>query len=450
MLFNGCSTGFFANRKINIGIIGFGRVANSMDLPLTIKYTDKCVFTAVADVDSNRCRFGKERIEKYYRKRPEGLQIPVKTYADYRELLADPSIDAVMICVPDHWHAIIATDAVMAGKHIWLQKPFTQTIEEGRVLRDLAIKHGTVMQIASWQRSRPQFARVCELALNGRIGEIKKVEVGCGLDRPGGSSAVQAVPANLDYDTWLGPTDASAPYNETRVHAQDLRRINSRPGWIQLEPYGWGMITNWGAHQIDVAQWGLGMDDSGPESVEGTCSWMPTSGGRLWNVHTKYDLHFSYNGGKTDVNVSDKYPMGIKFIGEKGEWLYCMRGESVTPSDPKDSTSGKMMPLMASDKKLLDPIVDASARRVRTSNDHWLNWLEAVASLDPKATVTNAWEAHRSATACNLGYMCMKSGRRIEWDAKNEKCLTAEVLPMMKPFARGAYNLSRAYAGLKV
>ena len=176
---------------------------------------------------------------------------------------------------------------------------------------------------------------------------------------------------------------------------------------------------------------------------------MSTAGGKLWNVHTKYDLHYSYNGGKTDVNVSDRYPMGIKFIGEKGDWLYCMRGESVTASDPKDAKAGQMLPLMASDKKLLAPLTDPSAVRVHTSGDHWLDWLDAVRAEDPSATATNASAAQRSATACSLGHMCMKTGKKIVWDAKAEKCLTPEALPLMKPFARGKFNLDRACAWLE-
>ena len=440
--FNGCATRFVANNKINIGVIGYGRIAHGMDVPCTIKYTDRCRFTAVCDLDSKRREYGAQCIKAHYAKLLGEIDAPVKQYADYRELLADPSIDAVMLCIPDHWHAIIATDAVLAGKHIYLQKPFTQTIEEGRVLRDLAMMRGTVLQVGSWQRSKPQYELVCNLVQQGRIGDVVRVEVGCGLDKEGGRSVAEPVPENLDYDTWLGPTPGPevTPYNWTRVHNQDIKHINDRPGWIQLEPYGWGMITNWGAHQIDVAQWALGMDDYGPDSVEGTCERMSTAGGKLWNVHTKYDLHYSYNNGKTDVNVSDKYPMGIKFIGEKGDWLYCMRGESVTASDPKDAKAGEMMPLMASDKRLLEALPEMQ--------DHFENWLEAIACNDPKFTKTNAWTAQRSATACTLGYMCMKTGKKICWDPKNEKLLTSEAEYLMKPFARGKFNLDRAYAAL--
>jgi predicted dehydrogenase len=188
MLFNGCSTGFLACRKINIGVVGFGRIAHSMDVPLTIKYTDRCRFTAVCDLDAKRRAYGAKFIRDWYAKNA-GETAEVREYADYHAMFADPSIDAVMLCVPDHWHAILATDAILAGKHIWLQKPFTQTIEEGRILADLAKKYNRVVQVGSWQRSVRQFALVCELVRNGRIGDVRKVEVGIGCDREGGIAA---------------------------------------------------------------------------------------------------------------------------------------------------------------------------------------------------------------------------------------------------------------------
>ena len=447
MLFNGCATGFIACRKINIGVVGFGRIAHSMDVPLTIKYTDRCRFTAVCDLDAKRRAYGAKFIRDWYAKNA-GETAEVREYADYHAMFADPSIDAVMLCVPDHWHAILATDAILAGKHIWLQKPFTQTIEEGRILADLAKKYNRVVQVGSWQRSVRQFALVCELVRNGRIGDVKQVEIGIGCDREGGIAAAEPVPKTFDYKTWLGPTDPTAPYNWTRCHNQDLKHIDDRPGWIQLAPYGWGMITNWGAHHLDIAQWGLGMDNSGPESVRGTCEWMKTDGGKLWNVHTHYDLHYSYNKGRTDVHVCDKFPMGIKFIGEKGEWLYCMRGAAVTASDPKSSTDGKMKPLMASDIKLAEPIAKPEVK-LNTSADHWLNWLEGIAREDPSFTVTNAEEAQRSSTVCCLGQMCMKLGKDVAWDAKAEKSPTPGAAELMKPFRQGKFNLDRAVAALK-
>ena len=448
-IFSGCAGSvrkFAANEKVNIGVIGIGRISTTMDMPLAAKHRDLCRITAVCDLDSKRLAHGVEFVKNLYKEDPN---YAVKTYADYHDMLLDPSIDAVEICIPDHWHALVACAALAAGKHIWLQKPFAQTITEGRIIANLAKIQNRVVQVGSWQRSKPQFHLVCELVANGRIGGIKRVEVGIGCDKAGGSSAVEPVPANLNYDMWLGPTPGAdvTPYNWTRVHQQDLKKIGARPGWIQMAPYGWGMITNWGAHHIDIAQWGLNKDNSGPESVSGTCNWMDTTGGKLWNVHTNYDLHYSYNGGKTEVHVCDKFPMGVKFIGEKGDWLYCMRGAvKVTPSDPDVPSNGKMQPLMASKNRLLEPIANPTIK-CHTSPDHWRNWLEAIRAGDPTMTVTNAEEAQRSSTACCLGQMCMELGRgkkdgaTVKWCAEKEDTCCPAARKLMTPFSRGQYDL---------
>ena len=448
-IFSGCAGSvrtFAANEKVNIGVIGIGRISTTMDMPLAAKHKDLCRIIAVCDLDSKRLAHGVQFVKNLYKEDPN---YAVKAYADYHDMLLDPSIDAVEICIPDHWHALVACAALAAGKHIWLQKPFAQTITEGRIIANLAKMQNRVVQVGSWQRSKPQFHLVCELVANGRIGDIKRVEVGIGCDKAGGNSAVEPVPANLNYDMWLGPTPGAdvTPYNWTRVHQQDLKKIAARPGWIQMAPYGWGMITNWGAHHIDIAQWGLNKDNSGPESVSGTCNWMDTTGGKLWNVHTNYDLHYSYNGGKTEVHVCDKFPMGVKFIGEKGDWLYCMRGAvKVTPSDPDVPSNGKMQPLMASKNRLLEPIANPTIK-CHTSPDHWRNWLEAIRAGDPTMTVTNAEEAQRSSTACCLGQMCMELGRgkkdgaTVKWCAEKEDACCPEARKLMTPFSRGQYDL---------
>ena len=258
------------------------------------------------------------------------------------------------------------------------------------------------------------------------------------------------MPSTFDYDAWLGPTDGSAPYNWTRCHNQDLRRIGDRPGWIQLAPYGWGMITNWGAHHLDITAWGLGCD---PSSVRGKCEWMDQSGDKLWNVHTTYDLH--YDCGGADVHVSDKFQMGVKFIGENGDWLWCTRGAvKVTPSDPEPKVApGMLGPIAASKPNLLDPLaevkVDVLSRgreKFLTANDHFENWIEAVRREDPGYTVSNAEEAHRSTAFCSLGRMCMELSRgreegSLRWDAAKETTGDAAADKMLVPFARGKYDL---------
>lgn len=449
--------GVGANGKIAIGVIGYGRIAHTMDVPGVQRFTDRCVLTAVCDCDARRAAYGKKVIEERYAKR--GIRQTVKTYGDYRELVADPAIDAVLLCLPDHQHALIATYCLLAGKHIFLQKPFAQTIQEGRAVANLATLRNRVVQVGAWQRSIPQFRKVVQLVRNGRLGKIARVEVGLGCDKAGGCRTPEPIPETFDFDAWCGPTDPTVPYNWTRCHNQDPKRIGDRPGWIQLAPYGWGMITNWGAHHLDITAWGLKRD---PSSVRGTCAWMDLSGTKLWNVHTTYDLH--YDCGGTDVHVCDKFQMGVKFIGENGDWLWCTRGAmKVTPSDPDPKVApGQLGPIAASRPTLLadltpSEIVDDAlahgTERFRSTSDHYLNWLEAIAREDPQYTVCDAEGAHRSTAFCSLGHMCMERGRgkqggtTLAWDAARETTGDAEADKLLTPLARGQYDLRRAFAG---
>ena len=439
MIFGGCCTGFCANRKINVAVIGCGRIASTFEMPCVLNRTDVARIVAVCDLDSRRAKFAKDKIEKAY-----GPGAAVRMYSDYKEVCACPDVDAVMICLPDFWHALVATTAICSGKAVWLQKPFTQTVKEGRLLANLAKKYNTVMQVGSQQRSWNQFQGVCEAVLAGAIGRVARVEVGLGIDKAGGDSTPQPVPPTFDYATWLGPTDPSAPYNETRCHTQNLDKIGSRPGWIQLAPYGWGMITNWGAHHLDIARWGLGA--TGPDGVSGTCEWMDTSGGRLWNVHTGYDLHYSFNGGKTDVHVCDRYQNGVKFIGENGDWLWCTRGAvKVTPSDPEPKVApGSLGPMAASKPSLMPKLRPMAESAIQMHVD---NWLGAVRDGDPSATVTNAEGGHLSTSLCSLGQMCMELGRgkkdfSLSWDVAKETTGNADADALMKPFARDKFDLN--------
>jgi hypothetical protein len=244
------------------------------------------------------------------------------------------------------------------------------------------------------------------------------------------------------------------PYNWTRCHNRDLKHIGDRPGWIQLAPYGWGMITNWGAHHLDITAWGLNCD---PSSVRGTCGWMDLSGNRLWNVHTTYDLH--YDCGGADVHVNNKFQMGVKFIGENGDWLWCTRGAvKVTPSDPEPKVApGQLGPIAASKPELLDDLLPCEiednalahgGEKFLRTDDHFLNFLEAVAREDPQYTVCDAEGAHKSTAFCSLGRMCMelsrgkKDGATLAWDAKKEVSGNAEADKMLVPFARGRFDLA--------
>ena len=435
-----------SNSKINVAVIGCGRISTEFEVPGVIARSDIAHIVAVCDLDMKRARLTAERIEREY---ADGTAIRI--YGDYKEVCAQPDVDAVMICVPDFWHALVATTAICSRKAVWLQKPFAQTIREGRVLANLAKRFGTVFQVGSQQRSWNQFQAAVRAVRAGALGDIARVEVGLGLDPPGGSSTPQEIPSTFDYQTWLGPTDPSVPYCESRCHSQSDQR--ARPGWMELMPYGWGMITNWGAHHLDIARWALGA--LGSESVSGSCTWLDSGDGRLWNVHADYDLHFSFNNGKTDVHASDKFQNGIKFVGEKGDWIFCTRGAfKVTPTDPDPVVKpGELGPLEASRPELVPEMAPMSKNCLLL---HVENWLEAVAANDPSRTVTSAEEGHRSTALSSLGMMCMELGRgrkdgfTLAWDAARETTGNAEHDKLLEPFANGKYDLKANLAAFGI
>jgi len=238
------------SNRINIGAIGVGRISRIHDLPGIWKY-DQARIVAVCDLDSKRIEEGRELVNGYYARKTGKEYDGVTGYHDYRELLANKDIDAVVISTPDHQHAILAVDAVRAGKDVYLQKPASLTIAEGRAMSNAVTASGRILQIGSQQRSWKQFHRACELVRNGRIGVIKHVEIGLPGDPSGPEAPPMPIPPNLDYDAWLGSTP-EVYYTEMRVHPQ---QGFDRPGWLRCEQFGAGMITGWGAHHVDTAHW---------------------------------------------------------------------------------------------------------------------------------------------------------------------------------------------------
>ncbi|MEA3463448.1 MAG: Gfo/Idh/MocA family oxidoreductase, partial [Bacteroidota bacterium] len=338
------------SNKIRIGQIGFGRIARSHDLPETLRH-NSTIGVAVADVDLNRARMGKEWIEKFHLDRGKSA-VDVAVYQDYREMLQDKSIDAVIISTPDHWHAQPAMETALAGKDIYLQKPASLTIAEGRQMSDIVHRTGVIFQQGSQQRGTvpwPHFHKACTLVRNGRVGELQKIEIGLPGDPGGDEEVPMPVPENLDYDLWLGSTPFKY-YTEKRVHPHlDF----SRPGWLRCEQFGAGMITGWGAHHLDTAHWAMGTEYTGPVEVEAEASF-PASG--LWNVHGDFMVHAKYANGVT-MQVSGDFPNGVKFYGSEG-WIFVSRGSvAVTSSDPT-AGDAQLKALDASDPKLLEPLRD--------------------------------------------------------------------------------------------
>jgi predicted dehydrogenase len=418
--------------RINVGAIGTGRISRGHDLP-GIWQHDIARVMAVCDLDSKRVEDARTLVNGYYAKQTGKPYDGVKTYANYHDLLANKDVDAVVISTPDHWHCLIAIDAVEAGKDVYLQKPASLTIAEGRALSDAVTRSGRIFQIGSQQRSTVQFRYAAELVRNGRIGQVKTVEVGLPGDPSGEVEPEMPVPQNLNYDMWLGSTPV-VYYTEKRVHPQVGY---DRPGWLRCEQFGAGMITGWGAHHIDSAHWGMDTELTGPVEIWGTAEF-PKSG--LWDVHGPFKTEALYANG-VHMIVSGDFPNGIKFIGDKG-WIFVSRGnERVTASDPVAKLSDTTA-LQASDPRIIKSVIGPTEIHLPESREHHLNWLESVKSRKPPIAPVEI--AHRSCSACLLHHAAMKLKRKLYWDPAKERFKNddgANALlsrPQRAPYAIGA------------
>jgi len=396
--------------KINIGQIGFGRIAISHDLQETLKYDDARI-VAVADFDSKRLAQGKKYIEDYYEKKTgKAGYIDVKTYSDYHEILADKSIDAVIISTPDHWHAQPALEAALAGKDIYLQKPTSLTIAEGRLLSDIVRQRKVILQVGTQQRSSTQFRVAAELVRNGRIGKLETVKIGLPGDPSGPEAEEMPVPKHLNYDAWLGSTP-EVYYTEIRVHPQNS--ITDRPGWLRCEQFGAGMITGWGQHHFDSAAWGMDTELTGPVSVEAVAQF-PKSG--LWDVHGDFMAKAEYKNGITML-TSGGYPNGIRYEGTEG-WIFVTRGAyRASPSDP--IPAGETRALEASDPAILTSVIRPDEIHLYESREQHGNWLDCIKSR--KEPISSVEIGHRACTVCLITHIAMKLERKLNWDPDTER-----------------------------
>ncbi len=398
------------SEKINIGQIGFGRIAMTHDLAETLRY-DVARVVAVADFDSERLEKGKQYIESYYAtKTGKSDYMNVKAFGDYHEILADKSIDAVIISTPDHWHAQPAIEAALAGKDIYLQKPTSLTVTEGRLLSDVVRKQKVILQVGTQQRSFAQFRIAAELVRNGRIGRLHTVKIGLPGDPSGPEAPEEPVPRNLNYDAWLGSTPW-VYYTEMRVHPRNS--ITDRPGWLRCEQFGAGMITGWGQHHFDSAAWGMDTEQTGPVTVEAVAQF-PKSG--LWDVHGDFMSKAEYKNGITML-TSGGYPNGIRYEGTEG-WIFVTRGDyRVSPSDPVPE--GSVKALEASDPGILTSVIGPDEIHLYQSSEQHGNWLECIKSR--KEPISPVEIGHRACTVCLITHIAMKLGRKLFWDPETER-----------------------------
>ena len=384
-----------ALERIRIGVIGVGNQGKG-NLGVHLKNT-----VAVCEVDADRLAAAKARVEK-----ENGGTCAA--YGDYRKMLESKDIDAVVITTPDHWHALMVIDACAAGKHVYCEKPLTLTVAEGRAMVKAARHHKRIVQTGSQQRSDEKFRRACEVVRNGLLGKIHTVRVGIpGPNFKGPPVADGKAPANLDYERWLGPAPERA-YNEKRVH------YLFRFFW----DYSGGQLTNFGAHHLDIAQWGLGMDETGPVSVEGTAKYHAM---KWYETPETCEIVYTYADG-TKMICSMKEKGGTTFEGEKGT-LFVTRGK--IESKPAE---------------ILKAPLPENAVKLYVSKNHHQNWLDCIKS--GKLPVCDVEIGHRSATVCHLGNIAIRSGKKLTWDPKTERIVgDDETAKMLSRPYRAPYKL---------
>lgn len=397
------------SNKINIAQIGCGRIARGHDLAETMEY-DVARVIAVCDVDRNRMADGKKLVEDFYSKKLGEKYMDVKMYEDYREMLLNKDIDAVMISTPDHWHSQPAIEAALAGKDIYLQKPTSLTVEEGRQLSDIVHRQGVILQVGTQQRSSPQFRIAAELVRNGRIGKLHTVKVGLPGDPSGPEAPEMPIPDGLNYDMWLGSTP-EVPYTEIGVHPQ---QGYGRPGWLRREQFGAGMITGWGQHHFDSAAWGMDTEYTGPISVEAVAQF-PKFG--FWDVHGDFMVKAEYENGIT-MYTSGGFPNGIRYEGTDG-WIFVSRGSYVaSASDPVDKEKSSKA-LDASDPEILNSKIGENETHLYVSDNQHGNWLDCIQSR--KEPISPVEIGHRACTVCLVSHIAMKLSRKLEWDPTAER-----------------------------
>ena len=309
--------------RINVGAIGVGRISRGHDMKEMLRHADAHI-VAVCDVNARRLAAGRAFVDAAYADQRGKAYAGTRAHDDYRALLADGDIDAVLISTPDHQHARLAIDAVRAGKDVYLRKPASLTISEGRNMADAVKASGRILQIGSQQRGQepwPQFHRACELVRNGRVGQLRRVEV-------------------------------------------------------------------WGKAEF------------------------PKSG--LWDVHGAFETHARYANGVV-MTISGALPNGVKFIGDKG-WIFVTRSGSVTSSDPAGPQAA---PLLASDRRILDSVIDPHEVRLRRTPEQHRDWLDAIRTRGPVSAPAEV--GHRACSTCLLHWTAMKTGRRLRWDPAAER-----------------------------
>lgn len=392
------------SNRIVMGGIGLGSMGTGNSRNFLAK--NDVQYVATCDVDKNRRGKSALMVNGRYKNQD------CRTYNDYREFLEKEKLDAVTIAVPDHWHALCGIAVANKGIDIYGEKPLARSIPEARAMVNAVEKNNVIWQTGSWQRSRPNFHRGAELAINERVGKITHVDVGLPNGNRGiGTPPIKDVPKELDWEMWLGPAP-TVPF-----------RGISHWDWRWIMDYSGGQLTDWAGHHIDIAHWGLGYDKTGPATIEGTGVY-PREG--IYDVPVEYDFTCTYKSGVT-VRVANsrkqKHGMGTVWYGDKG-WIHVDRGNTLKASDPK----------------ILEGAIGENETRLYKSDDHHQNFIDCIKSREE--TITPSETALRSISVALLGEIAMLTGEKIEWNPEKEQITNNEYANRMlvRPY-RGPWNL---------
>ena len=399
-----------ANERPRLGVVGTGsrwcQKATGIDRPYGsapdfAKYGD---YVAVCDADSSRREMAAGLVKQWHGQAPQ-------VHADYRAILDDPSIDIVHITTPDHWHAKIAIEAMKAGKDVYCEKPMTLTIDEGKQIGAICEQTGRVMQVGTQQRSGRQFIQAIALIREGRLGQIKKATCSIGGAPTSPEIPVAEVPKSLDWNQWQGPVAdtpfryKSGPNGET----QSWSRCHYEFRWWY--EYSGGKLTDWGAHHVDIATWGLGKTDTGPVSVNPLKVVHPVDfkdgypvDPSRYNTATEFQIAASFADG-VEIEIRHDGGNGILFEGTEGR-IFVNRGRLT--GEPVEALEKNPLPGGALERAYKD----------RSLVDHFRNFFEA--ARDRKEPISDVHSHHRALSTCHLAGIAARLGREIRWDPEKQ------------------------------
>ena len=402
------------SERLVMGCIGTGGKGRN-NLQRFLGFEDVQV-KAVCDVDAKHAKAAKTIVDQ--KQGDEACDV----YADFRELLADPEIDVVSIATPDHWHALTSVAAANAGKDVYCEKPLANSVGEGRAICDAVEKNDRILQCGSHERSNDSVRFACELVRSGKLGRIDRVEINLPHEQPHhrkciefrGMPEEQLPPDGFDYDRWLGHTP-DAPYSPERCHFW----------WRFILAYGGGEMTDRGAHIIDLAQLGLGADDTGPVKFSARGS---RNEGSLYDAFWDYSFENVYADGRKLVGTTN-LPRGLRFVGDEGTLMVHIHGGKLEASNPK----------------LLEIDPTSLETQLGRSPGHHRNFIDCAKART--ATMATAEIGHRTATICHLNNLAMKLGRDLEWDPKAERVKDDdEANALLMPKMRDGYTFEEMQA----